>query len=102
LIDYKTGRPRSQKDADQSLQLSIYALAVREQLKLKPARLTFYNLTNNQPVSTARTARDLDQAVEEIRAVADQIRQMLFQPAPGFACKWCDYLPVCPAHEEVY
>jgi hypothetical protein len=47
LIDYKTGRPRTQKDADQSLQLSIYALAAREQLKLKPAQLTFYNLTKN-------------------------------------------------------
>jgi len=102
LIDYKTGRPRSQKDADQSLQLSIYALAAREQLKLKPARLTFYNLTNNQPVSTARTAKDLDQAVDEIRAVADQIRRLLFQPAPGFVCRWCDYVPVCPAHEETY
>jgi DNA helicase-2/ATP-dependent DNA helicase PcrA len=102
LIDYKTGRPRTQKDADRSLQLSIYALAAREQLRLKPARLTFYNLTNSQPVSTARTARDLDQAVEEIRAVAEQIRQRRFQPAPGFACKWCDYVPVCPAHEETY
>jgi len=102
LIDYKTGRPRAQKDADQSLQLSIYAMAAREQMKLKPARLTFYNLTNNQPVSTARTARDLDQAVEEIREVAEQIRQMLFQPAPGYVCKWCDYVPVCPAHEETY
>ncbi len=102
LIDYKTGRPRSQKDADRSLQLSIYALAAREQLKLKPARLTFYNLTNNQPVSTARTARELDQAVEEIREVAEQIRRMLFQPAPGFACRWCDYVPVCPAHEETF
>jgi RecB family exonuclease len=102
LIDYKTGRPRSQKDADQSLQLSIYALAAREQLKLKPARLTFYNLTNNQPVSTARTAKDLDQAVDEIRAVADQIRRLLFQPAPGFVCRWCDYVPICPAHEETY
>jgi DNA helicase-2/ATP-dependent DNA helicase PcrA len=102
LIDYKTGRQRSQKDADQSLQLSIYALAAREQMKLKPARLTFYNLTNNQPVSTARTARDLDQAVEEIREVAGQIRQMVFQPAPGYVCRWCDYVPVCPAHEETY
>src|SRR5205823_2551922 len=36
LIDYKTGRPRSQKDADKSLQLSIYALAARRQLKLNP------------------------------------------------------------------
>jgi DNA helicase-2/ATP-dependent DNA helicase PcrA len=102
LIDYKTGRPRSQKDADQSLQLSIYALAAREHLKLKPARLTFYNLTNNQPVSTARTARDLDRAVDEIREVANQMRDLLFPATPGYVCRWCDYQPVCPAHEEIY
>jgi DNA helicase-2/ATP-dependent DNA helicase PcrA len=102
LIDYKTGRPRSQKDADTSLQLSIYALAAREQLRLNPVRLTFYNLTNNQPVSTARTARDLDQAVEEIREVAGLIRALLFPATPGYVCRWCDYEPVCPAHEETY
>jgi DNA helicase-2/ATP-dependent DNA helicase PcrA len=102
LIDYKTGRPRSQKDTDRSLQLSIYALAAREQLKLRPARLSFYNLTNNQSVSTVRTDRDLDQALAEIREVAEQIRQLRFPPTPGFVCKYCDYVPVCPAHEEIY
>jgi RecB family exonuclease len=102
LIDYKTGRPRSQKDADKSLQLSIYALAAREQLKVKPARLTFYNLTNNQPVSTARTARDLEESLEEVREVAAEIRRGVFHPTPGFTCRYCDFVPVCPAHEETF
>ncbi|MFB3921386.1 MAG: ATP-dependent helicase [Terriglobia bacterium] len=102
LVDYKTGRPRSQKDADKSLQLSIYALAAREQLRLKPARLTFYNLTNNQPVSTVRTDKDLDEALATIREVAEQIRSLLFPPTPGYVCRWCDFVPVCPAHEESY
>ena len=31
LVDYKTGKPRSQKDADKSLQLSVYALAAKLQ-----------------------------------------------------------------------
>ncbi len=102
LVDYKTGRPKTQKDADKSLQLSIYALAARDQLKLRPDRLTFYNLTSNEPVSTTRTAGDLKEAVEEIREVAGEIRGSAFAPTPGFACKWCDYVPICPAHEEVY
>jgi DNA helicase-2/ATP-dependent DNA helicase PcrA len=102
LVDYKTGRPRSQKEADQSLQLSIYALAARAQLRLQPARLTFYNLTNNQPVSTVRTAKDLDEAVVKIREVAEQIRSLLFPPTPGYVCRWCDFVPICPAHEEIY
>lgn len=102
LIDYKTGRPRSQKNTDKSLQLSIYALAARDQLKVKPARLTFYNLSNNQPVSTARTAGDLDKALREVREVAAEIRAMVFRPTPGFTCRFCDFVPVCPAHEEIY
>ena len=100
LIDYKTGRPRSQKDADKSLQLSIYALAAKRLLQVNPVRLTFYNLTNNQPVSTIRTAKDLDKALGEIRDVATKIRSLLFDPKPGFACKYCDFVPICPAHEE--
>lgn len=102
LVDYKTGRPKSQKDADKSLQLSIYALAARDGLKLRPVKLTFYNLTNNQPVSTARTPGDLKKAEEEVRQAAAEIRTSEFQPRPGFACKWCEYVPICPAHEEVY
>jgi ATP-dependent DNA helicase UvrD/PcrA len=100
LIDYKTGRPRSQKEADKSLQLSVYALAARRQLNLNPERLTLYYLTNNQTVSTVRTAKDLDAALEKIREVAAQIRSLLFDPTPGFICKWCDFVPICPAHED--
>ena len=100
LIDYKTGRPRSQKDADSSLQLSVYALAAQEEMKLKPRRLTFYCLSNNQPVHTVRTEQDLKAVKAEILTVAERIRQSHFPAAPGFVCKFCDYRPICPAHEE--
>jgi DNA helicase-2/ATP-dependent DNA helicase PcrA len=99
LVDYKTGKPRSQKDADKSLQLSVYALAAQEQMKLKPLRLTFYSLTNNEPVHTVRTEQDLKAVKTEILTVADKIRQNHFPAAPGFVCKFCDYRPICPAHE---
>ncbi len=102
LVDYKTGRPPSQKDADKSLQLSVYALAARDQLHLNPTRLIFYSLTKNEPVRTVRTAKTLDQVVSEIHGVAVQIRQQLFPPKPGFACKFCDYELICPAHEETF
>ncbi|MGD0012449.1 MAG: ATP-dependent DNA helicase, partial [Terriglobia bacterium] len=100
LVDYKTGKPRSQKDADKSLQLSVYALAAQEQMKLRPVRLTFYCLTNNEPVHTVRTEQDLEAVKTEILTVAGLIRQNHFPAAPGFVCKFCDYQPICPAHEE--
>jgi RecB family exonuclease len=102
LLDYKTGRPPSQKDADKSLQLSVYALAARDQMQLNPTRLTFYSLTNNEPVHTVRTAKELDLTLSEIREVAGQIRRQLFPPKPGFVCKYCDYMLICPAHEQTF
>jgi ATP-dependent DNA helicase UvrD/PcrA len=102
LVDYKTGKPRSQKDADKSLQLSVYALAARHVLGLEPRRLTFYNLANNQPVSSVRTEADLEEVPRRVREVAAEIRGMIFPPTPGFVCKYCDFVPLCPAHEEEF
>lgn len=100
LIDYKSGRPKSQRDADASLQLSVYALAAERALGLRPLRLTFYNLSNNQTVSTARSEKDLEDVVNEIGQVAEAIRQQHFEPAPGYACRRCEFAEICPALEE--
>ena len=100
LVDYKTGKPRPPSEAEKSLQLSVYALAARREMKLEPVRLSLYYLTNNQAVSTVRSPKQLEETVEKIRAVAAEIRAQHFDPKPGFVCKWCDYVPICPAHEE--
>ncbi len=100
LVDYKTGRPRSQKDADKSLQLSVYALAARRQLGLQPRSLIFYNLTNNRPVASVRTEKELGSVEQKILDAAVEIRRMNFPPKPGFVCRYCEFGPICPAHEE--
>jgi DNA helicase II / ATP-dependent DNA helicase PcrA len=100
LVDYKTGKPRKPSDAEKSLQLSVYALAARRQLRLDPVRLTFYNLTNNQPVSATRSKQDLESAEGLIREVAGKIREQRFDPTPGFVCKRCDFFAICPVHED--
>src|SRR5437016_1011092 len=48
IVDYKTGRPKKDADAKKDLQLSLYALAVKEILELQPVRLVFHYLQNNQ------------------------------------------------------
>ena len=100
LVDYKTGSDKSQKDADRSLQLSLYALAARRELQFDPQRLTFYNLSSNEPVSAARTEKDLEKALDTLYEVAEKIRREEFAPRPGFRCKNCDYFSLCPAHEQ--
>lgn len=100
IIDYKTGTPKKPKDAKDSLQLSLYALAAKEVLELSPARLVFYNLTTNEAVATTRDSKDLSKAREKVAEVADLIRAGEYSPRPGFSCRRCDYKSVCPAHEQ--
>jgi DNA helicase II / ATP-dependent DNA helicase PcrA len=100
LVDYKTGRPRTERDAEKSLQLSVYAIAAKKALHLNPVRLTFYNLTTNEPVSSVRASEDLEQATKTVRDVAVQIRSGRFDPAPGFGCRRCEFVSICPAHES--
>ncbi len=101
IVDYKTGRPRDAKKAAEDLQLSIYALAAREVLELTPGKLVFYNLVNNEAVESTRDAKSLTATKARIAEVADRIRAGDFSAKPGFACGYCDYKPLCPAHEQL-
>ncbi len=101
IIDYKTGRPRDAKKAAEDLQLSIYALAARDIFDADPSRLIFYNLATNEAIASTRDAKTLAATKQKIADVADQIRSGDFSPKPGFSCGYCDYKPICPAHEQL-
>jgi ATP-dependent DNA helicase UvrD/PcrA len=100
IVDYKTGRPRSQEDADKSLQLSIYACAAREGLGYESERLAFYNLENNSLISTTRSHHQLEEAKAKVQDVAKKIAEGKFEPKPGFLCSFCAYRNLCPATEK--
>jgi RecB family exonuclease len=101
IIDYKTGKTKDKKAAAKDLQLSIYALAAEGILELKPEKFVLYSLTTNEAVESTRDAKSLKEAREKIAEVADQIRAREFPARPGFGCRFCDYKPICPAHEQL-
>jgi DNA helicase-2/ATP-dependent DNA helicase PcrA len=101
IIDYKTGRPKDVKAAAKDLQLGVYALAAEEVLDLDPVRLVFYNLMTNEGVVATRDAKALNETRDKIAEVADRIRARDFSAKPGFGCGFCDYKPLCPAHEQL-
>ncbi len=101
LIDYKTGRPKEQRDAEKSLQLSVYALACREFFHRPPATLSFYNLVNGEKVSTERSATQLELDRAHIQEIAVDIRRRIFPPVKSFFCGYCEYFSICPAWEEI-
>jgi len=101
IVDYKTGKPKKDADANKSLQLSIYALAAKEIFEWNPVRLVFYYLLNNSVQVTTRDARQLAAAEKIIQETAADIRAQEFPAKPGYACRGCAYKPICPAHEEL-
>jgi DNA helicase-2/ATP-dependent DNA helicase PcrA len=100
IVDYKTGKARSQEDADESLQLSIYAMAAREKWGYRVGALVFHNLEGNVPVFSRRTEFQLEEARERVVAVARGIAAGDFEPDPGFHCNFCAFRGLCPAQEK--
>ena len=99
IVDYKTGRAKTQEDADDSLQLSVYALAAHK-LGYAPSSLVFINLQNGTAIESRRTAEQLRDAEDRVAAIAAKIAAGEFEPKPGAGCVRCSYHSICPVHEE--
>ncbi len=99
VVDYKTGKPKTQEDADESLQLSIYALAAQS-LGHKPSALVFINLENGTAVESQRSPKQLI-AAEERRSPRwrAKIAAGEFEPKPGRDAARCSYNSICPEQE---
>lgn len=100
ITDYKTGKAQSQEDSDDSLQLSIYALAAREKWGYHADRLVLYNLEGNSEVVTRRTGLELEAAKSRVKEVSENVAAGNFKPKPGFYCRFCAYRNLCPATEK--
>jgi DNA helicase-2/ATP-dependent DNA helicase PcrA len=99
IVDYKTGNSKSQDAADDSLQLSVYALAMGA---TKPVRaLIFQNMEGNITVETTRSREDLLKTEAKIAEVAAGIAAGRFDAEPGRHCSWCAYRTVCPELEKI-
>jgi putative RecB family exonuclease len=97
VCDYKTGKVSSQKSVDESLQLSIYALACRDALGFgTPEWVTLYFTESAQRLSTVRTEEQLDAARADILARVARMRTGDFAATPGKPCSWCHFRAMCP------
>ena len=100
VIDYKTGKARDQENADQSLQLSLYAIAAQKKWGYSVSELSFYNLEHNIPVTTIRSEGDLQVAQARVEAAAKGIAAGEFTPRAGMHCGFCPYRSLCPLQEK--
>jgi RecB family exonuclease len=106
IVDYKTGRARSQADVDTDAQLTAYAFgcaqgglrdpATRE--TLPPAsRLGLYFAESGALAWTTRTDEQLAAFEVGLVETVSQIHARAFaaRPAP-WRCRWCEYRRECP------
>lgn len=100
VTDYKTGRPKSQEDADESLQLSLYAFAAREKWGYKAERLVFHNLEGNTIIVTSRSDGQIEEAKMRVEDIAQRIADGQFEPKVGIHCFSCAYRNLCPKTEK--
>jgi DNA helicase-2/ATP-dependent DNA helicase PcrA len=97
IVDYKTGNPKSQPTADDSLQLSVYALAMGAGKPVKA--LILQNLEDNTTVQSTRSRENLLETEAKIAKVAAGIAAGEFQAHIGRHCTWCAYRTICPETE---
>ncbi|HLZ41926.1 MAG TPA: ATP-dependent DNA helicase [Candidatus Sulfotelmatobacter sp.] len=100
IVDYKTGKARDQEDADESLQLSLYAIAAHEKWGYKVGALIFHNLEENVPVLTLRSDSQLLDARQRVQDAAKGIADGVFKAKTGIHCNFCAYRSLCPEKEK--
>src|SRR5260370_39259271 len=72
VIDYKTGAPKDRKFAEESLQLSIYAMSVAP-MGLTPLALDLVTVQDNSQAVASRTDKQLEEALTKITETVDGI-----------------------------
>jgi DNA helicase-2/ATP-dependent DNA helicase PcrA len=101
LIDYKTSRPKTAEQLKDDVQLSLYALAAREDWRLESSRQAYYYVLDDLKVPVPKDAKDAEAVTDTVMEVGEGILAQEFEPTPSHAaCSICDYRIVCPAAES--
>jgi DNA helicase II / ATP-dependent DNA helicase PcrA len=97
LIDYKTGYPRTSRELQDDIQLSLYSIAAREAWNLPNTRRSYYYLLDDQKVPVPNDPDGADWVADKVLEVGARILAQDFEPTPSpSACARCDYRIVCP------
>ncbi len=102
VVDYKTGvTPREAFEAKALFQMKFYALVLYRTHGVVPRQLRLLYLGDQDMLSYAPDAEELDRFERTLRAIWAAIQASIdkqeFRPSPSRLCAWCDYQALCPA-----
>jgi putative RecB family exonuclease len=102
VLDYKTSKELSWRDARESDQLTLYQILVERNEGRDVEALTLYHMRTLSPLRTPRReAGELGDLSSRLGEVADGIRSENYEPRPGSYCARCDFRSRCPEWREV-
>lgn len=111
VVDYKTGRPRTQEDVDADPQLTAYAFGCARGALHDPAtgevlqpasRLGLYFAETGETAWTTRTDEQLAAFEAGLVETVARIHARVFPARPArWRCRWCEYRRTCPEASPV-
>ena len=101
LIDYKTGKAKTESDLREDVQLSLYQMGARESWQLETSAQSYFYVLTGEKVPVEHSEEELDRVRDTVAEIAGGISAQRFEPTPSAEiCSFCDYRIICPAAEK--
>lgn len=101
LIDYKTGRAKTEQELREDVQLSVYQMGARESWGLETSAQSYFYVLTGERVPVEHSEEELDRVRATVSDIAGGILKQRFEPTPSpDVCRFCDYRIICPAAEK--
>jgi DNA helicase II / ATP-dependent DNA helicase PcrA len=101
LIDYKTGRAKTEQELREDVQLSVYQMGARESWGIETSAQSYFYVLTGEKVPVAHSDEELDRVRATVSDIAGGILKQRFEPTPSpEICRFCDYRIICPAAEK--
>ena len=101
LIDYKTGRAKTEQELKEDVQLSVYQMGARESWGLETSAQSYFYVLTGEKVPVEHSEEELARVRATVSDIAGGILKQRFEPTPSpDVCRFCDYRIICPAAEK--
>ncbi|HEY7453375.1 MAG TPA: ATP-dependent DNA helicase [Thermoleophilaceae bacterium] len=101
LIDYKTGRAKTEEELREDVQLSVYQMGARESWGIETSAQSYFYVLTGEKVPVEHSDEELERVRATVAEIADGILKQRFEPTPSpEICSFCDYRIICPAAEK--
>ncbi len=101
LIDYKTGKAKTEDELREDVQLSLYQMGARESWRLQTSAQSYFYVLTGERVPVTHSEEELERVRQTVAEIATGILKQRFEPTPSpEICSFCDYRIICPAAEK--